>query len=31
MIGNIENFISFTSINGGKVTYGDNVKGKVFG
>ena len=31
MKGNIEKFISLTSINGGKVTFGDNAKGKVVG
>ena len=29
MTGNKDKFISFTTINGGKVTFGDNAKGKV--
>ena len=31
MIGNKDKFISLTIINGGKVTFCDNVKGKVVG
>ena len=30
-MGNKDKFISFTTINGGKVTFGDNSKGKVVG
>ena len=30
-IGDKEKFISLTIMNGGKVTFGDNVKGKVVG